>query len=367
MVLPMPDACFSHFAKLATLSTEKTSDGRRGILREVTAALDAYSHSTPEELAGLDDALAAAASLFSIEVRREFARLLSAGISGFSHFTEQLAMDEISISAAILRDSRALSHDLLLRIIREKTDAHRMEITSRADLSEELSDALVQHGGDEVVLALLKNDSARIGDDTYHAMARRAQTNSALAPPLVRRKGVPLDVLQELYHHVEGALRQEILAKFGQVAPEELDRAFARSRERISKTFRALPHDYSAAVLRITSMEQRGSLKPDTLVQLLREGVQGRTAFKLALARLTDVDFDVVDRAVDARDTDTIALLCRGTGIDAGVYVPMAVSLAPGDDCGRDGGFARLYDSVPVEAAQRALRFWKIRHHEAAA
>jgi uncharacterized protein (DUF2336 family) len=222
----------SNFAKLAALDSQKSSETRRELLREVTSVLDVHSHCTLAELNGIDEMLAAVASQFSTQVRREFARQVATSISGFGCFTEQLAMDEIEVSTVILQHSRSITNDVLLKVIKEKSDAHRMQVTARADLSEDVSDALVQHGSDEVVIALLKNETARIAVDTYEAVAKRANTNSALQSPLVRRKGVPLDVLQELYLQVEGELRQEIVSKFGEVAPDELERAFARVHNR---------------------------------------------------------------------------------------------------------------------------------------
>ena len=49
---------------------------------------------------------------------------------------------------------------------------------------------------------------------------------------LVRRKSVPLDLLNELYLKAESGLRQEIMTKFGQLDPAEVDKAFERSRIR---------------------------------------------------------------------------------------------------------------------------------------
>jgi uncharacterized protein (DUF2336 family) len=278
----------SNFAKLAALDSQKSSETRRELLREVTSVLDVHSHCTLAELNGIDEMLAAVASQFSTQVRREFARQVATSISGFGCFTEQLAMDEIEVSTVILQHSRSITNDVLLKVIKEKSDAHRMQVTARADLSEDVSDALVQHGSDEVAIALLKNETARIAVDTYEAVAKRANTNSALQSPLVRRKGVPLDVLQELYLQVEGELRQEIVSKFGEVAPDELERAFARSRKRITKTHRAIPADFSVASQRVDDLQKRNALQPPILVTLLREGPQGRTAFTLALARLTE-------------------------------------------------------------------------------
>ena len=87
-----------------------------------------------------------------------------------------------------------------------------------------------------------------------------------------------------------------------------------------------------------------------------------RTAFKIAFARLTDVEFELIERLVEGRDLDTVALLCRGSNFDRALFVSLAVGLDRGDRA-LDGAdeFGKLYESVPIQAAQRAIRFWKIR------
>jgi hypothetical protein len=98
-------------------------------------------------------------------------------------------------------------------------------------------------------------------------------------------------------------------------------------------------------------------------VALLREGKASRTAFKLALARISEVELHVVERAVESHDLDTLALLCRGSGVDRAAFTTLAISLDPDPNRAMAGaeGFMKLYESVPVTAAQRALRFWKVR------
>ena len=66
---------------------------------------------------------------------------------------------------------------------------------------------------------------------------------------------------------------------------------------------------------------------------------------------------------MEANDLDTLALLCRGARIDRGLFTSLAIVL----DRSAEGlagveKFGEIYDSVPVEAAQRAIRFWKVRN-----
>ena len=72
--------------------------------------------------------------------------------------------------------------------------------------------------------------------------------------------------------------------------------------------------------------------------------------------------FDVIEPTVDTPDLDTLALLCRGANFERALFVTLAIGLDTTEKgLGRLDEFAKLYESVPVAAAQRALRFWKVR------
>jgi uncharacterized protein (DUF2336 family) len=271
-------------------------------------------------------------------------------------------MDEIEVAAPVLKHSDALSEDVLLRVVAEKSQAHMMAVTQRSAVSPRVSHALVERGGDDVVSSLLRNEGAAIADQTYDKVMERADTSPLLQESLVRRKSVPLDLLNELYLKTEAGLRQEIIAKFGQVEPAELEKAFERSRFRLTNRYRQLPEDIAAARKNLAALEARRQLVPAALATLLREGTGTRTTFLLAFAKLADVEFEVVQRAAEGPDLDTLALLCRGAGFDRGLFVTLAVGLdKAGGGLAKAEEFGALYESVPVQAAQRALRFWKVR------
>jgi uncharacterized protein (DUF2336 family) len=353
----------SRYTLLNNLSTSASSDQRRDLLRQVTDALTNNARTPSEaEFAELDEVLSLAASEYSTEVRTEFARLVAASVTRFCHASEQFAMDEIEVAAPVLRHSQALTEETLLKVVAEKSQAHIMAVTKREGVSERLSEAIVDKGSDEVVSSLLANERARISDSTYETVARRAETSTMLQAPLVRRQGVPIDLLNGLYLKVEAGLRREIVQKFGSVPPAELEKAFERSRDRITNAFRNMPDDLTEARKRLSKLEDNLQLLPAVLPSLLREGRNSRTLFKLALAKLVDASYDVIEPAVDTPDLDTLALLCRGAGFDRALFVTLAIGLDTTDKgLGRADEFGKLYESVPVETARRALRFWKVR------
>lgn len=350
---------------LAELSSQTTSEGRRELLRKVTEALDpAGTASSQADMAQFDEILATVAEDYSVQVRSQIARLVASGAAPFSHTAQRFAMDDIEVARPILEKSASLSEATLLQVIGQKSQDHMLAVTKRHAISPVISHALVEKGDDMVVSSLLRNGNAEIAPKTYDAVARRAETSVALQAPLVERHGVPLEHLNMLYTKVEARLRKEIVAKFDSVSAEELEKAFARSRERVSRVYKQMPDDFDDSSLRIDLLERHGGgLKPPALISLLREGNGARTAFKIAFARLTEVDFDLIERVVENFDLDTAALLCRGSNFDRALFVSLAIGLdRPDRAMAGAEEFGKLYESVPVQAAQRALRFWKVRH-----
>jgi uncharacterized protein (DUF2336 family) len=347
------------FAMLADLAKETTSEGRRELLRKVTEALDPSIPMASDEIAEFDEVLTTVAADYSTQVRAQIARLVAGSLSSFSHTAQRFALDDIEVARPILENSEALTDATLLQVVEQKSQDHMMAVTRRRRISEAVSQALVERGDDAVVSSLLTNEKAEIGLNAYDIVAKRAETSPVLQAPLVRRAGVPIELLNNLYMKVETDLRREIISKFESIAPEALEEAFQRTRTRVSTRYNQ-PEDFEQSKRRIDGMGRRGSLIPPALVTLMREGAVTRTSFKIALARLTGVEYEQVDRVVEGQDLDTLALLCRGSQFDRALFVSLAVGLS---DRAFDGAeeFGRLYESVPIQAAQRAIRFWKVR------
>jgi len=354
-------ASANRYAMLKDLDTQANSESRRELLRKVTEVLAHPVHSQ-EEISELDGILSVVAREYSVEVRTQFARLVAASNGSFHQSAEAFSADVIDVAAPVLKHSRILSEDALLRVVARNSQPHMLAITRRSTIGPRVSHALAEKGNDEVLISLLANQGAQIADNTYEVVARRAGESPPLQAPLVRRPGVPVDLLHDLYARVESDLRREIVEKFDKASTEELEKAFERSRSRIDRAYRKIPDDFASAQSRIKALNARGGLKPANLVALQREGVAGRTAFTIAFAQLVDVEFDVVLRTLQAGDIDTMALLCRGANLERAIFVTLAIGLdKSGQGAAGAEKLAKMYESVPVQAAQRALRFWKVR------
>jgi uncharacterized protein (DUF2336 family) len=139
-----------------------------------------------------------------------------------------------------------------------------------------------------------------------------------------------------------------------------LDAALAKARERLKRTVGDLSAEAKNAMSFIQSKKAAGELNARMLVSLYREAKQMH--FLYGLAEITNVDHETVASILERRDVDALAMLCRAAAVERPLFVTLAVLTCGGEQAmTRAEEFGRMYNQVPVEAAQRAVRFFKMR------
>ena len=217
---------------------------------------------------------------------------------------------------------------------------------------------------DRVAISLLRNQSAHISRASMEKVVDRASRNAELHEPLVERKELPSDLLFQMYDQVEMKLRKRVIARFADVDPKALEEALAASRAKLTALDGKAPDDYPEAVKLITALRQTRGINGATVVNLIRE--KKHTAFYIGLAEMLELDFQMVRRMIETHDLDGLATACRAAGFDRALFVTIAVLSAGGDDAlGKATQMGEMYVKVPIEAAQRAMRFFRLRRSAA--
>jgi uncharacterized protein (DUF2336 family) len=357
----MTDDAGDNFALLVDLAKERSSEKRRELLRKVTDVFLATSVERSERETELfDEIVVAVASDLEMQVRAELAQKVAASRLPLRRTARRLAFDVIDVARPIIEKSRALTQGDLIEVIQQKSQDHMMAVTKRPDIGEKVSSALVAKGTDPIVAALLRNATARISRETFERVVDRVMVSPALHAPFVRRQNVSLDLLNTIYLKVSADLRREITTKFEGATAAEVEAALEASREHLSTAYGALPADYQLAKEHVDDLTKRSALQPSVLEPMLRQNK--RTSFLIALARLTDVDYDLASRLVDAKDVDTLAILCRSAGFERGHFITLCMMIVGGSGgLGKAERYSHHYEQVPVVTAQRATRFWKVR------
>jgi uncharacterized protein (DUF2336 family) len=352
----------SKLDELIALAREPSSARRRELLREVT---DLFFSPTgphgPQELALFDGVLATIAREMEEEVRAELALRISESDAPPPTLARDLALDEsFSVAAPVLARSPALNEADLLRVARNRGQEHLRAISGRPDLSEAVSDTVVARGDDVTLGVLLRNAEAPLSRQAAETVVDRAVNNPDLHQAVVDRQTLPIDLLNEMYFVVEGRLREAITARNAAIDPAALEAALAAGRLKIAERDGAMPSDYTAAVAHVRKLKSSGNMTPSTLAALLRHGE--RTRFIVALSELSDIDFHTAKRIMDRQDLDALAIICRAADFDRALFLTFAVLIMePGKGMRVAEEYGRRYAELPRDAAQRTLRFWRMR------
>lgn len=353
--------------KLVELAKEKSSDRRRQLLREVT---DHFFDETPSPSTAAhsqyDAVLSRLAADTAQDAREELAARFADSAEAPHGLVMQLARDVIEVAAPILQKSHVLTEDDLLAIAEESSGSHLKAITQRETVPESVSDTIVRRGDDDVVVSLVQNGGAKISRQAFENITERAEQNPDLHAPLVNRREMPTDLLNDMMAVVESRLRDRILERFDGIDPDELQKAIEASHARLEARLSG-DKDVDDARRYINGMKLRRQLDGALLVKLLREGHMLRCAAGLSV--LADVDLVTAKQALESPSIDPLCLVCRAGGLERSLFVTLAVLRNAGKgDALRDAReYGRIFDELSEREAQRAMRFMLLRKKAEAA
>lgn len=351
----------SRFASLIDLARTKDGAQRRELLRQVTDLFfETQNQRSQAESNLFGDVLQLVAAEMQEGVLAELAQRFAGAQDAPLGLMRDLANHAYEVAAPVLRNSPVLTDDVLVQIVNYQSQAHIKAVAERKQVSEAVSEAIVRVGDDTALDALIRNDGAKISRQSMEAAVDRARANSNLHEGVVRRADLPLDLLNEMYFLVETRLREVILEKNAGVDPKALDEALAKTRERMRANAGVASEESRKALAFIRHKKAQGELNARVVIALHREGK--RLHFLHGLAELTHVDADTAANILESKDLDALAMICRAADIERPLFVTLAVLMIGGDNAVKRGEeFGRLYNDVPIEAAQRAMRFFKVR------
>lgn len=357
----------SRLPSLIALAQEPSSESRRALLRELTDHFFGSTTRTPTEDDLYGSVLSDLASDMETAVRRELSARFAGRPDAPRTLIRRLANDEADIADEVLRVSSVLTEEDLLGVVRAHGQDHLRAVSSRASVSEAVSEVIVRRGDDETLGQLLRNDGARLSRSASEAAVERAKANPDLHAATVERSSLPPDLLNEMYFVVEARLRQHILEQNAGMDPTLLESALAAGRARVATDDGALPADYASSLNYVDELRAANQLSPQMLARFLRSG--SHTPFLIALAQLADVDFHTARHIVARREVDALAVICKAADLERALFLTFVVIILndDGEAMGKAHAYGRLYAELTREQALRTVRFWRMRRSVQAA
>ncbi len=355
-------AGMSRLKELISVAKEGSSEKRRDLLREITdvfmAAPDRYTSS---ELQHFDVIMSRVTEQVEISLRREIAEKLADQPSAPKTLIRQLAHDEISVAEPVLRRSEALTEEDLIRVIRQRGQDHMKAITRRRRVPEKLTAELVQRGGEEVLVSLAANRGAEFDAPSMEQMVERARAVKTLQKPMAERLDLPPKLLTKMYFFVSAALKREILKRSDYLDPSVIDEAVKANREKIlSEAVNDAQSEVAAAQSFISEKIKANAINEALIKELLEN--RRPTEFLLAYSHLTGIDPSTTQAILKDRTWESLAIASRAAGLERPTFAKIVFSLQRGEtEQNKALRILDLYLKIPQEAAERVMRFWRVR------
>ncbi|WP_119167320.1 DUF2336 domain-containing protein [Algihabitans albus] len=353
--------------QLLGLARDKSAEGRRLLLDTVT---DLFSEEgrvlNDREHALMTDILSKLLQDVEMRVRRELSERLARRKDAPLEIVKLLANDEIEVARPVLVTSSILRDIDLVEIVQHRTQQHQLSIAMRREVSEFVSEALVESGNADVIKALLDNPSARISEATLEYLVEESRRVDSYQEPLVRRSDLSPQLARRMCLWVGAALRSYILDNYD-IDPTELDDLLedvAVVSVDVLPQPPSLAEQQDDAASRLANrLAEAKRLTPDMLVQTLRQGEI--PLFEAMFAQMTGLRRRLMGRLIYEPGGEGLVIACRALQIDKPAFTSIFLLSRkgrPGDQIVDPRELSRvisLFDRVKPEAAMQVLRRWQ--------
>jgi uncharacterized protein (DUF2336 family) len=229
-----------------------------------------------------------------------------------------LANDRIEVAHPLLVASEVLNDADLVEIVHHRSLQHQLSVAVRHDLSEDVTEALVETDNEDVIVTLLCNQSANFSQEVLAHLVEDSERVDRYQRPLLHRQDLPTDLVKKMYGWVSEALRHYILENFD-IDPAELGDMIEATEVELIDEVEEKSKKVSASQALIDKLYNAGQLTPTFLLKALRQGEV--TLFELGLAKLTKIPPPMMKNLIYQPGSENLAVSCKAIGMDRSVFL----------------------------------------------
>ena len=245
----------------------------------------------------------------------------------------RLAQDVEYIALPILADSLVLTDEDLIEIVRNGSSSKQQAIASRPNLTENVTEALIDHGEEPAVIVLMGNKTAAIAEASLNHAVTRFAHSSRVKEAMVLRDKLPATVAERLVTMVSKAL-QAHLVKAHDLSPATAADIALTSREHaiLHLSSGASDEDLHQMVLQ---MHRNDRLTPSLVLRALCTG--DIAFFEAAMAVKADVQLENAQILIHELSRKGLEALYRKASMPEALYDVVRAALDIVDETGFDG------------------------------
>jgi uncharacterized protein (DUF2336 family) len=287
----------------------------RSELFEKVAALFEERDATlcREERTLMNDILHSLVKKVEMAVRVKLAERLAEGQDAPADLISLLANDEIEVAHPILTSSDILTNKDLVGVVQHRTLQHQLAIAMRKNLSEQVSEALVETGNQHVIVTLISNSDAQISKKIMGFLVEESERIDRYQGPLLQRRDLPTHLAVKMYGWVSEALRHYIVKNF-KVEISEVDGVLKSTVDELQAEVISEAHQPSPAESLVEKLHDENRLSPAFLLMTLRQGEIN--LFEIAFAKYVNLRLDLMRDLLYHRGAEGTAIACRAADMD---------------------------------------------------
>ena len=335
---------------------------RADVLRRVTDLFMSGTGSFSQaQLELFDDVMARLMEGLEVAARAAFGSRLATTTDAPLKIIRLLAFDEaIEVAGPVLTQSDRVSEEMLVENASTMSQDHLLAISRRKEISEVVTDVLVERGNATVVSSTANNDGSRFSKNGFSRLVERSLQDTRLALCLWSRPDVPRQELMKLFQRVSEDVRAALEAARPREA-QEIRVAIAAAADRIQTVVRTGSAEHREARDELQQLHADGALDERKIFQFAAAKNFDRTA--VALALLLELPINLVERALVQKRFEQLLVFAKAAGFSWETARALLLlkagrgDLAPSD---LDQCFA-TFSRLQQKTATTALQFYRLR------
>ena len=244
-----------------------------------------------------------------------------------------LAKDVETVALPMLRFSEVLTDEDLIQIVASQSPAKQVAIAKRAQVSEGVSEALVDAGNEEAVTSLVANVGAEISEKSLQKVVDDLGEREAIQDAMVHRPSLPVAVSERLVTVVSEKFLGELIKR--RDLPEDVvTDMILQARERAVISLSTDSDEADVGTL-VRQLNENGRLTPSIMLRGLCMG--DMTFFEAAMAELAGVSLTNARQLIHDSGSLGLRTICRQANIPTQQLVAVRAAIDVSEEMEYDG------------------------------
>ena len=339
---------------------KNNSGAQQTILKKITTLfLGSQGKITDDALSVFDEVICRLVDHVERRARAELSWDLASIAYAPINVVRRLASDDdISIAGPVLAQSPRLTDQNLVELARTKNQSHLSKLAERVQLSQTVTDVLIDRGDQKVVTKVASNTGARISNTGMSMLVMRASGDDELTYAMSLRPDISRRLFKRLMTYATEKARQRMLASSPPADSEAINRVLAQiSAQAGSQTISR--KEYEAAQRLVHSFSQDTEQTRNKVLQF----ADGYRIAELvaALSILSGMPIALVSRLICDTEPFGAMVMCKAIGL-VWIVAHAVLNSLPGINEDREeklGEIEEQYAHMSNELAQRLLSHWQ--------